>query len=207
MFTIKIRAVAEPKVPELDAAFATAMGIASGDVAQLKADVRRNLAREVANRCKSKTKASVMDALNQKAGFSVPKALIESEAARMAENARADMAARGMKVKDIPIPPELFNDQAARRVTLGLLVGEIVKTEKLQATEDQVKALVQDMASAYEKPEDFVKWFMGQPKQRAEAEAVVLEDNVVAWALSKAKVTDHPMTVEGLMADGNAPQA
>jgi trigger factor len=207
LFTIKIRAVAEPKLPTLDADFARSMGIASGDVEQLKADVRKNLAREVTSRCKAKTKASVMDALNQKAGFTVPKALIDGESQRLAENARADMASRGMKVKDIPIPPELFNEQASKRVTLGLLVGEIVKTEKLQATEDQVKALVLDMASAYEKPEEFVNWFMGQPKQRAEAEAVVLEDNVVAWALSKAKVTENPMTVEGLMADTGQPQA
>jgi len=201
MFTIKIRAVAEPKVPELDEAFARSMGIASGDLNQLREDVRKNLAREVASRCKSKTKSAVMEALDAFASFEVPKALVESESQRMADAMRSDMAARGMNVKEAPIPPDLFKDQAAKRVRIGLLVGEIVKTQNLKATDAQVKTLVEDMASAYEKPEAFVNWFMGQPKQRAEAEALVIEENVVSWVMSKAKVLDHAVTVEGLMTD------
>ena len=202
LFTIKIRAVAEPKLPELDEAFAKSMGIASGDVHQLREDVRKNLAREVANRCKSKTKTSVMDALNQFASFEIPKALVDSESQRLADSTRQDMAARGMNMKDVPIPADLFAEQATKRVKLGLLVGEIVKARNLQATEAQVRAFVEEMASAYEKPDAFVGWFMGQPKQRAEAEAVVIEDNVVNWALSSAKVVENAVTVEGLMADG-----
>jgi len=202
LFTIKIRAVAEPKLPALDEEFAKSMGIASGDVQQLREDVRKNLAREVANRCKSKTKISVMDALSQFAHFEIPKALVDSESQRLADSTRQDMAARGMNMKDVPIPADLFAEQATKRVKLGLLVGEIVKAKNLQATEVQVRAFVEEMASAYEKPDAFVGWFMGQPKQRAEAEAVVVEDNVVNWALSSGKVVENAMTVEGLMADG-----
>ncbi len=201
LFTIKIRAVAEPKLPELDEAFAKSMGIASGDVQQLREDVRKNLAREVANRCKSKTKTSVMDALNQFAHFEIPKALVDSESQRLADSTRQDMTARGMNMKDVPIPADLFAEQATKRVKLGLLVGEIVKAKNLQATEAQVRAFVEEMASAYEKPEAFVGWFMGQPKQRAEAEAAAIEDNVVNWALSSGKVVENAVTVEGLMAD------
>lgn len=198
-FTIKIRDVAEPKVPELNEAFAKSMGIESGDMAQLRADVKKNLAREVANRCKSRTKASVMDVLAKFGTFEIPKALVASESQRMAENTRRDLAARGMNVKDAPIPPDLFKDKAAERVRLGLLVGEVVTSQNLRPTEEQIRALVQDMASAYESPEQFVNWFMGQPEQRAQAEAVAIEDNVVTWALSKAKVVENSITVQALL--------
>jgi len=201
MFTIKIRNVSSPKVPALDEEFAKSMGIVSGDIGQLKEDVRKNLAREVANRCKAKTKTAVMDALSQWANFEIPKSLVEGESQRLAESTRQDMAARGMNVKDVPIPADLFAEQASKRVKLGLLVGEIVKAQNLHATEAQLKAFVQDMASAYEKPEAFVNWFMTQPKQRAEAEAMVIEDNVVSWALAIAKIIDQSVSVEGLMAE------
>lgn len=200
-FKIKIRSVGEPKIPALDEAFVKSMGIASGDLAIFREDVRKNLSREVATRCKSKTKTAVMDALNQWAGFEVPKALVQSESQRMADSAREDMTARGMNMKDVPIPADLFTEQATRRVKLGLLVGEIVRIKELRPTEAQIRAFVEELGSAYEKPAEFVNWFLGQPKQRAEAEAVVIEDNVVTWALSQAKVLDNPMTVEALMAD------
>lgn len=199
MFSIKIRDVAEPKVPALNEEFAKSMGIESGDMGQLRADVKKNLAREVANRCKSRTKASVMDALAKFGTFDVPKALVESECERMAENTRSDLAARGMNVKDAPIPPELFKDKATERVRLGLIVGEVVVANSLRPTEEQIRALVQEMASAYENPEQFVNWFMGQPQQRAQAEAVAIEDNVVAWALSKAKVVENSISVQTLL--------
>ena len=200
-FKIKIRSVGEPKIPALDEAFVKSMGIASGDLATFREDVRKNLSREVATRCKSKTKTAVMDALNQWAGFEVPKALVQSESQRMADSTREDMTARGMNMKDVPIPADLFTEQATRRVKLGLLVGEIVRIKELGPTEAQIRAFVEELGSAYEKPAEFVNWFLGQPKQRAEAEAVVIEDNVVTWALSQAKVVDNPMTVEALMAD------
>jgi trigger factor len=127
--------------------------------------------------------------------------LVDSESQRLADSTRQDMTARGMNMKDVPIPADLFAEQATKRVKLGLLVGEIVKAKNLQATEAQVRAFVEEMASAYEKPEAFVGWFMGQPKQRAEAEAAAIEDNVVNWALSSGKVVENAVTVEGLMAD------
>jgi trigger factor len=140
-----------------------------------------------------------MAAFEQWTSFDVPKALVDNESQRLADQARQDMAARGMNMKDVPIPTDLFKDQATKRVKLGLLIGEVVKAQKLSATTEQVKAFVEEMASAYEKPEVFVNWFMGQEKQRAEAEAVVIEENVVSWVLANAKVVEDPMTVESLM--------
>jgi len=202
VFTIRVREVSVGRVPELDAEFARSMGIASGDLEQLRSDVRKNLMREVSTRCRSRTKASVMQALEDLASFDVPRALIESESQRLADAAREDMMSRGMNVKDAPIPPELFKDQAMRRVRLGLLVGEIVRDRNFTASAEQVRALVEEMASAYERPDDFINWFMNQPRQRADVEAAVIENQLVDWILTQAKVTDRALTVEELMAEG-----
>lgn len=202
VFTIKVREVGAANVPQLDAEFARSMGIASGDLEQLRTDVRKNLLREVTGRCRSKTKASVMEALENLASFDVPRALVETESQRLADSARQDMMARGMNVKDAPIPAELFKDQATRRVKLGLLIGEIVRAQNLTAPADKVRALIEEMASAYERPEDFVNWFMSQPRQRADAEAAVIENQLVDWVLSQARVIDRAISVEELMAEG-----
>jgi trigger factor len=109
-----------------------------------------------------------------------------------------------MNVKDAPIPAELFTEQATKRVRLGLLVGAIVRAENLQATEAQVRAMLAEMAESYEKPEEFIRWTLSNPERRAEAEAVVVEDNVVAWVQAGAKVSTKTLTVDELMKEGNA---
>ena len=198
-FTVTVHEVMEPRLPELDDSLAAAFGIQEGGVERLRADVKKNLEREVAGRCKAKTKQAVMDALLAQAFFDVPKALVQSESQRLADQMRQDMASRGMNVKDAPIPPELFAEQAAKRVRLGLLVGEIVRSQGLQASESQVHDLLSEMAESYEKPQEFIRWTMSNPERRAEAESVVIEDNVVTWTMDQARVESRTISVEELM--------
>jgi trigger factor len=140
-----------------------------------------------------------MDALIQANPISVPAALIELEIKRLMQSARQDMEQRGMKMTDMPLQPEWFADQAKRRVTLGLILAEIVKTEGLQADPQQVRTMVEDLAASYEQPEEFVRWYYTQPQRLSDIEGVVLENNVVAWVLSKAKVTEIPAVFDELM--------
>lgn len=204
-FTVTLHEVLEPRLPELNDELAKSFGIADGGLAKLREDVENNLKREVEGRCKAKTKQSVMDVLAASVSFDVPKALVSSESQRMADQMREDMASRGMNVKDAPIPAELFSDQAAKRVRLGLLVGEIVRNQSLHPTEEQVKALVTEMAESYEKPEEFVRWTLSSRERRAEAEAVVIEDNVITWAFESAKVDVKALSVDELMKEsGNS---
>ena len=203
-FTVNLHEVLAPELPALDDDLAKSFGIAEGGLAKLREDVEKNLKREVSGRCKAKTKQAAMDALMGVSAFDVPKALVQSESQRMADGMRQDMVSRGMNVKDAPIPAELFAEQATKRVRLGLLVGAIVRAENLQATEDQVRAMLAEMAESYEKPEEFIRWTLSNPERRAEAEAVVIEDNVVNWASQGAKITTKSMTVDELMKEGNA---
>lgn len=203
-FTVTLHEVLAPELPALDDDLAKSFGIAEGGLAKLREDVEKNLKREVSGRCKAKTKQAAMDALMAVSTFDVPKAMVQSESQRMADGMRQDMVSRGMNVKDAPIPAELFAEQATKRVRLGLLVGAIVRAENLQATEDQVRAMLAEMAESYEKPEEFIRWTLSNPERRAEAEAVVIEDNVVNWASQGAKITTKSMTVDELMKEGNA---
>lgn len=198
-FDITVKQVQGPKLPEVDADFAKQMGVADGDVAKMRAEIEANLKREVKRRIDGKLKDQVMEALLKVNPIAVPNALVEMEIQRLMQAARQDMEQRGMKTKDMPIQPEWFADQAKRRVTLGLILAEVVKTEKLQATPEQVRTLVEETAASYEQPEEVIRWYYAQPQRLGEVEGVAIENNVVAWVLGKAKVTDKAAVFDELM--------
>lgn len=202
-FTVTLKKLEAPVLPAVDAEFAKSLGIESGDVDALRADIRRNLEREVENRVMARTKASVMDALVAAAGFELPKALVEDDVQSMIQRAREDLKQRGVpNAADMPIPAEAFTEQSERRVRLGLLVAELVKAEGLQAKPDQVRAKIESFASAYEQPNDVVRWYLSDRNRVAEIEALVLEDNVVAHVLGRAKVAEKAVSFDELMGQG-----
>jgi len=204
-FTITLKKLEWAHMPEVDAEFAKSLGIADGDLQKMRDDIKANLEREVQSRVKAKTKDSVMDALIKIAELDVPKVLIDQDVQRLVEMTRQDMAQRGMNVKDMPFPPELFTAQAERRVRLGLILAEIVKANNLQAAPEQVKAQVEDFAQSYEDPQQVIKYYFGDRRRLAEVEALVLEENVVNYVLGKAKVAEKPVAFDELM--GNNAQA
>lgn len=198
-FEITVKGVQVAVLPEVNAEFAQSMGIAGGDVEKMRAEIENNLKREVKKRTQGRVKDQVMDALLKTTPIDVPSALIEAEVHRLMEAARQDMAARGMKAKDLPMQPEWFTEQAKRRVSLGLILAELVKSENLHANADQVKAQIEEMAQSYENPEEVVRWYYAQPQRLADVEALVLEDNVVAWVLARAKVADKAVSFDEIM--------
>ena len=198
-FDITVKQVQAPKLPEIDADFAVSMGVADGDVAKMKAEIEANLKREVKKRIEAKVKEQAMEALLKANPIAIPNALVEMEVQRLMQAARQDMEQRGMKMKDFPIQPEWFADQAKRRVTLGLILAEVVKTEKLQATPELVRAMVEETAQSYEHPEEVIRWYYAQPQRLSDVEGLVIEGNVVSWVLSKAKVSDKAAVFDELM--------
>jgi trigger factor len=199
VFEVTLRQVGEQKLPPVDADFARALGVADGDVAKMRAEVRANLEREVKARVKAKVKDQAMQGLVDTAKLEVPKSLVQLEIERLAQGARQDLEARGVKVGSAPLPPDLFEAQAARRVTLGLILAEVVKAHGLQARPEQVRAVVEEQAQTYERPDEVVKWFYQSPDRLRDIEAMVVEDNVVDWVLKSAKVEDVPTAFDDLM--------
>ena len=198
-FEITVKQVQAPKVPDIDGEFARSMGIADGDVAKMRAEIEANLKREVKRRIEGKVKDQVMEALIKANQIATPMALIDMEIQRLMQAARQDMEQRGLKVADMPIQPEWFADQARRRVVLGLILAELVKAEKLQATPEQVRAMVEEAAQSYEHPEEVIRWYYAQSQRLGEIEGLAIENNVVEWVLGKAIVTDKAAVFDELM--------
>ena len=199
-FEITVKEVREPILPEIDADFAKELGVEDGDVEKMRAEIETNLKREVSKRLQSKVKDQVMEALLKTNPIDIPNALLEMEIQRLMQSARQDMEQRGgAKVKDFPMQREWFVDQAKRRVSLGLILSEIVKVNKLQAQPDQIKKIVEESAQSYEHPEEVIRWYYAQPQRLQEVEGVAIEDNVVAWALSASKVVEKPIAFDELM--------
>jgi trigger factor len=204
-FTITLKALEWPHMPEVDAEFAKSLGIEDGSVEKMREDIKVNLEREVNARIKARNKEAVMDALVKATEMDVPKVMIEQDSERLAEQTRQDMAQRGMDVKSLPFPADLFATKAERRVRLGLILSQLVGDNNLQASQDQVKAQIEDFAQSYEDPKEVLKYYYSDRRRLGEIEALVLEENVVNYVLGKAKVTAKDIAFDELM--GSAPQA
>ena len=175
--------------------------IASPSVEALREDVKKNLDREVKFRVMARNKNAVMDALVKAAELDLPKSLVQNELERVVEAARADLKQRGVKdAENAPIPPELFQPQAERRVRLGLVVAELVRANNLQAKPDQLQKHIEEMAQSYEKPSEVVRWYLSDRQRMQEVEAVVIEANVTDFVLGKAKVVDKVLPFDEVMA-------
>ena len=197
-FSISVKKVEQPELPVLDAEFAKSLGVVDGDIQKMKSDVRGNLEREVRKRLQARIKNGVMQALFESVKIDAPKALVEMDVQRLMEQARNDLAQRGVK-RDMPLPADLFQEQARRRVTLGLILNELVKSNGLEAKPAQVRAIVDDFAHSYEDPTEVVRWYYGDKQRLADVEALALEDNVVNFVLSRAKLTDKAVPFDELM--------
>jgi trigger factor len=199
-FLVTMKKIEAQNLPELTEAFVQSLGIADGTELALRADVKKNLEREVKFRVLGKNKAAAMDALIQVATLDVPKALVDNELERLVAGARDDLKQRGIKDADkAPIPSELFQPQAERRVRLGLVVAELVKTNNLQAKPEQLQAHIEEMSQSYEKPGDVMRWYLSDRQRMAEVEAVVIENNVTAHVLGLVKIIDKALPFDELM--------
>ena len=198
-FTATVNQVAEPALPALDAELARALGVTDGDVERLKREVRENIEKEVAKRIKQATKEQVMGGLYESAAFEVPRSLLDAEVARMQEAAVADLKQRGMTTQNLTLPPDLFVERATRRLKLSILVTELVKRNSLLPRPEQVRKVIEEHADSFEQPEQLIRWYYGDPARLAEVEALVMEDNVVEWAMGKMKVEDKPTDFDELM--------
>jgi trigger factor len=200
VFELKIIGIEEPQLPALDAEFAKALGVADGDLDKMRSEVRANVEREVKKRVDARLKQQALQALIDATPLELPKSLVEAESQALVERAAAELQSRGMKPEQLPaLDPSAFADTAKRRVALGLIIGELARSEGLQPKPAEVRAMVEQEAQTYESPAEVVKWFYMQPQRLQEMEGAALEANVVKWVLSKAKVQDKDIAFDDLM--------
>lgn len=198
-FEATVKSVHEAVLPEVDEAMALSLGIHEGGVDKLRDEIRGNLAREAKRRVQAKVKEQVLNGLLETTPFDVPANLVAMEQQGLMEKAVTDLKARGLKEQDIKLGHEVFEPQAKRRVALGLLMDALIKENDITASEEQVRAMVDEFAQSYEDPSEVVGWYYQDPSRLKEARALVLEENIVNWVMDKAQVTDEPTPLEKLM--------
>ena len=200
VFTITLNNVSEATLPEVDAEFAKALGIADGDVAKMREEVKKNVAREVERRTQEQTKESVMEALLKAVELQVPNALVNDEAARLAEEMKQNFVNQGMaNAVQVNLPADMFKEQAHRRVALGLILAKLVEENKLEPTEEQIKAVVANFAESYEDPQEVIDWYYADASRLQGPTSLAVESNVVNFVLGKAKVTEKTLSFDEVM--------
>ncbi|OOC10982.1 trigger factor [Thioalkalivibrio halophilus] len=195
-FDITVKAVEEARLPAVDAAFAEKFGIEDGSVEKLREDVRSNMERELNQALKSKIKQQVMDALVERHGFDLPDALVKSEINRLREDAEKRF---GGAEQTQPLPDSLFEEEAKRRVRLGLVLRHLIDDKGFEVDRERVEQELDNMAATYEDPEEVKQYYRTQPQAMQNLESIVLEDQVVDWVVEQGNVTDKPTTFQDVM--------
>lgn len=200
VFTITVKTVSAPILPELDADFAKALGIADGDVAKMREEVKKNVSREVNRRLESQNKDAVMEALLKVTELQVPKVLVNDEAQRLADEMKQNFINQGMAdAKNLDLPIDMFKEQAERRVKLGLILAEVVKENNLEPSQEQIDAVIKDFAESYEDPQEVIDWYHAQADRLQGPTSLAVESNVVNFVLGKAKVTEKALSFDEIM--------
>lgn len=195
-FDITVKAVEEARLPAVDPAFAKKFGIEDGSVEKLREDVRSNMERELNQALKSKIKQQVMDALVERHQFDLPDALVKSEINRLREDAEKRF---GGAEQTQPLPDSLFEEEARRRVRLGLVLRHLIDARGFEVERERVEQELDNMAATYEDPEEVKQYYRTQPQAMQNLESIVLEDQVVDWVVEQGKVTDKPTTFQDVM--------
>jgi trigger factor len=194
-FKIVMKQVEYPELPEINDEFAASLGIAEGGVSQVRTEISKNLAREVARRTKGLLKKQAMDILSNACAFDLPAFLVSQEEERLIEMARQDLEQRGVpNAKDAPIPEGMFTPQAKERVKLGLILNSLVKEHGLKASPEQIQSEIEDQAASYDDPQEVTRWYYSDPARLSDIESIVMESNVVKYVMEKATVIDKNVT-------------
>jgi len=194
VFSMNVKSVSEPVLPPVDEEFAKGYGIADGNLARLHEEIGANLRMELKRRILSRIRDQVMEALRSSTPLAVPEALVDMDVRRQMQAAAAEMKSKGVEPTSEQLRPEQFQDAARSRVTLGLIIGELVRQHKLDPSPEQIRALVDEAAQSYEQPQEVVNWHYQDPSRLADFESQALEQNVINWVLARAEVVELQTT-------------
>lgn len=198
-FEIEMVKVEEPVLPEVDAEFMKAYGIEEGGIDDFRADVRSNMERELETGLKNKLKNNVMDALFEGVNITLPNSAVDQEIQTLMKPYVERASKANLKLEDLNLPKDVFENQARRRVALGLILGEIIRKNEIQVDADKVRAAIDAMAVSYEQPEEVVNWYYADQSRLNDVQQMVLEDQAVAWVVERAKVADQSVGFEDVM--------
>ncbi|MGZ4996309.1 MAG: trigger factor [Methylobacter sp.] len=199
VFEVEVVTVEEPVLPEIDEAFIKAYGVEDGSVNSFRADIKNNMERELEQALRGKLKNAVMDALYEKIQITVPNTLVDQEIENMMKPYIETAKRQKMKLEDLKLPRDAFEEQAKRRVALGLILGEIIHKNEIKIDSNKVRSTIEDMAKSYERPEDVVNWYYADESRLNDVQQMVLEDQTIEWLVARAKVSDETVNFNDVM--------
>jgi trigger factor len=203
-FEFTIKSVEEPSLPVVDEAFATAFGVTEGGADGLRTEVRANMTRELAETIRNVTKQRTMDSLLASKDIDLPQALIDEECQQALERRKTELSHSGIDAEGVALTADMFTEQARTRVSLGLLLAEVVRENDIKPDPQRVQARIQMIASTYEQPDEVVRWYQGDKERLSEIETSVLEEQVVEWVLDRAQVSAEASSFDALMKPAGA---
>lgn len=199
IFNITVKKVEEQQLPELTEEFIKAIGVTAGDEKSLRTEIKENLAREITRRLQVKTREATLNALKEHNQIDVPYTLVHDEIHRMMDQTRENMKRQGYPEDKINLTHDMFNLDAKNMVTLRLLVQAFIKQNNINVSDDEVKAIVTDMASMYEDPAEYLIWYFSDEGRVSNARAIATENKVISEIMAKANVTDKAIGYEEIM--------
>lgn len=198
-FDVDVVKVEEPMLPEIDEAFIKAYGIEDGTLDAFRSDVRNTMERELEQVLRGKLKNAVMDALYQTIQVTIPNSLVDEEVENLMKPYKENAKKKKIKLEDLQLPRDIFEEQAKRRVALGLILGEVIQQNSIKLDDSKVRSVIEDMSKSYERPQDVIDWYYADEKRLNDVQQMVLEDQAVDWLLAQAKVTDQSMNFSDVM--------
>lgn len=198
-FDVDVVKVEEPTLPDIDEAFIKAYGIEDGTLDAFRNDVRNTMERELEQALRGKLKNAVMDALYQTIQVTIPNSLVDEEVENLMKPYKENAKKKKIKLEDLQLPRDIFEEQAKRRVALGLILGEVIQQNSIKLDDSKVRSVIEDMSKSYERPQDVIDWYYADEKRLNDVQQMVLEDQAVDWLLAQAKVTDQSMNFSDVM--------
>ena len=198
-FEVDVIKIEEPLLPEIDEDFVKTYGIEDGSVESFRDDVRNNMERELEQALRGKLKSSVMDALYEKIQLTVPNTLVDMEVESLIKPYIETAKRQKMKLEDLKLPRDVFEEQAKRRVALGLILGEIIQRNAIKLDSSKVRSAIEDIARSYERPDDVINWYNSDESRLNEVQQMVLEDQAIEWLVGQATVTDETVSFSDVM--------
>ena len=198
-FEVEVIKIEEPKLPEVDEEFIKDYGIEEGSVASFRDDVKNNMERELEQALRGKLKNAVMDALYEKIQIAVPGPLIDQEIKNLMEPYKQNAKRQKIKFEDLQLPTQIFEEQAKRRVALGLILAEVIQKNSIQLDANKVRSTIEEMAKSYERPDDVINWYYSDEKRLNDVQQMVLEDQTIDWLVTQSKVSESTMSFSDVM--------
>lgn len=189
-FDITVHSIQTKELPEIDEEFVKSFGVEAGTEEALRAEIKENMEKELARAVQSKNRTAVLNALNEIVDVQLPKALVDQEAQQLMNNMVQNMQRQGVKASDVNITADQYEDDAKKRVKLGLVMGDIIRANKIEANDDEVNAYIAEQAASYEDPAEVIDWYQKNPQALNEIRAILVENKVAEKILSEAKVTE-----------------